>query len=638
MTGWLGIGPRFRRVLGATLILTIVVGVTYAFFGHRLIEEIYRGNHPIEHVIHQADRVVYGQVLPFPLLNLVFYYFLYRAFAYLVRKSRRREIGGLPRFGFKCDWALAAVLYLACTYLFFQPQMGSLGSHLIGPAEDNQEYLWDMWWGQQVLGGAGGLTHTNMIFYPEGTTLLFSTYSFYNLLLSLLLVPVLGLVASYNVLILHSFVLSGLSAFFLIRYLVRDSIAATVGGFIFAFSPSHFAQALHHMHVLSIQFLPLFVLFFIKTVRGESRWDPLWTALFFLLAALCDWYYMVFNLYFIAFCYTYLAVKRGRFLLRDIIRKSALAIAPALLLLSPWLYRMILLVVRNPQAASGGGHGAFVADLAGFVIPHSWHPLGKLPFLRAANSSYTGNLWESTAYLGLAALALIVVARKRLVASGAPYFAGMLAFAVLSLGTYVHILGHKTQIVLPYSLLKHVPVLASVRAPGRNIVFVYLFLAVVVGMALRLLRETRMSKAAYGAVIAVACLALFADYHSRSADKTAVRLPACYQVIQQAKGDFGILDLPGKYQDWRRYMAYQTIHGLPIVQGGVARKFGQTLVDRLNWNDLKAQRQQLAESRVKYIVVHKHLVSDQDGIDMGALGRHYRVAYEDSDCTVFEVY
>ena len=85
-------------------------------------------------------------------------------------------------------------------------------------------------------------------------------------------------------------------------------------------------------------------------------------------------------------------------------------------------------------------------------------------------------------------------------------------------------------------------------------------------------------------------------------------------------------------------MAYQTIHGLPIVQGGVARKFGRTLVDRLSLDELEAQRQQLAESRVKYIVVHKYLVSDQDGIDMGALGRHYRAAYEDSDCTVFEVY
>jgi len=69
-------------------------------------------------------------------------------------------------------------------------------------------------------------------------------------------------------------------------------------------------------------------------------------------------------------------------------------------------------------------------------------------------------------------------------------------------------------------------------------------------------------------------------------------------------GHFGILELP---RDGARYMMYQTMHGIPCVQGYMGRRFEKTLTDSLV-NDLKrlnVQKRMLLANRVKYIVFFK---------------------------------
>jgi hypothetical protein len=654
----LEIGRGFVKALVITVIVTAAVVALYAICGHRLIEKAYLGQlpgsldrlvksrdlYPLEHFTALTDRVIYRQVIFFPVLNLIFYYALYRVLACLVRRARGVSVRSSPGYRFRYDWAVALLVYVVCTCAFFAADLASIGTDLIGPPEDNQKHFWNMWYVNQAIASGHSLSHTDLIFYPEGTDDLFHDYSWYNLALSLPLVPLLGLAASYNILILHTFVLAGLAAFLLIRYLVRDSLAAIVGGFIFAFSPSHFAHALHHINVASIQFIPLFALFIIKGVRGGSWRDWLWAGCFLALSACGHPVYLVLCGFFVVACYAYLAAMRRRIVLRDVLAKSAALFGLTVFALSPLIAGGVGKVIRHP-AVAGGGHGDFVADSAGLVTPHAWHLLGQTPLVRAANLSYKGNLWESTAYLGLVAIALLVVFRKRLVAGWPAYFAGLLAFAVLSLGTYVHVLGHRIQIVLPFSVIKHLPLLSQVRTPGRDMVFAYLFLAILVAAAVRLIGERPRTWRARVALVAAVGVLLALDYYSLSRDRTALSAPPCYRVIREvagaagaAGGRFGVLDVPGKYEDCERYMAYQTTHGLPIVQGAVPRKFSQTLVDRLAWGDLEAQHRQLAESSVKYVVIHKYLLSERDAVPVDALRGQYRTVYEGADCLVLEVF
>ena len=83
-----------------------------------------------------------------------------------------------------------------------------------------------------------------------------------------------------------------------------------MGGFIFAFSPWHIAQAMHHAHVAGIEFLPFYVLCYLLALNHESyRWLTS-AILCCALSALSCWYYLFYWLYFLLFHFLYLRVHR----------------------------------------------------------------------------------------------------------------------------------------------------------------------------------------------------------------------------------------------------------------------------------------------------------------------------------------
>ena len=243
-------------------------------------------------------------------------------------------------------------------------------------------YLWSQWWTQKAITEPGiSLTFSNYVYYPEGNTLLYNDYSPYNRALAFLLWPIFNPVVIYNLLILHTFILSGIGAFLLIRYLSGNLYASLIGGFIFAFNPAHFAHSLHHAGFASIQFIPFFILFYIKSLRGEGKAN-LWLAcLFFLLNTLCSWVHLVLALYFMGFSYIYLMTRRKRFLMPGVLFKTGVVITSTLLVLSPWLIKMILLGWQHPEVTKGG-HNTYVADALAFFVPHSYHCLANLEIVK----------------------------------------------------------------------------------------------------------------------------------------------------------------------------------------------------------------------------------------------------------------
>src|SRR5205085_943009 len=83
----------------------------------------------------------------------------------------------------------------------------------------------------------------------------------------------------------------------------------------------------------------------------------------------------------------------------------------------------------------------------------------------------------------------------------------------------------------------------------------------------------------------------------------SVELPKVYRNIAgDVSGDFGILELPW---EGARDMMYQTLHGIPDVQGYIGRRTENSLGDTLDYSDLNRQKKTLIENKVKYIVIHK---------------------------------
>jgi hypothetical protein len=89
-------------------------------------------------------------------------------------------------------------------------------------------------------------------------------------------------------------------------------------------------------------------------------------------------------------------------------------------------------------------------------------------------------------------------------------------------------------------------------------------------------------------------------------------------------------------------MMYQTFHRQPIVEGHNARKLGTALRDYLELADLPRQHRQLAEHRVRYIVLHKDWLAEHRSRDplpsVPAYRAEYPAVYEDGTTLLLQVY
>lgn len=554
------------------------------------------------------------------------------------------------RLSFK-DYLNAALLYLVITLLFFLPSLRFFSGSIIGPAEDNMFILWSLWYGSGSLANhTAGFMQTQQIFYPEGISLLFCNYYFYGVFLTVFLKLFLGLPLIYNLLVCHTFVLAGVGAFWLAQSLTGDRRASLLAGFIFAFNPSHFAHSLHHLTIASIQFVPFFVLFVLQAVKQEKKSAVAWASLFMILNALCDWNFLVFDFLFLGFIFLYLIFKYRKEAIRKM--KYLLAIpAVTIFFLSPLIIPMTLVGLRQSFVGDLSGHDTYVADFFGFFVPHAYHlvfPLSQR--IREINASMTGNAWESAVYLGLANLLVVAAAARWTWKKHKKYFLVIAVFMVLAMGVTPHFLGQSLPFPLPYRALQELPLLKQARNPSRIILYAYLFLALLTAFSFREIASRLRQGLAKKIILAVIILAVFFDFYSWSSAMTPVTLPPAYVQIQKdTEKDFGILELPW---DGARYMMYQTLHGIPGVQGYMGRRVERTLSSRLVYDlkHLDVQKIMLIENRVKYIVLHKRRLTwdAAKAADIryslflenasSIYSKTYQKIYEDEKAATFKVY
>lgn len=641
---------RALRYSTFAIAVLIVLAIFYTLFAHDLIRSAYEASvaghesvafidhtrHDLPYYLARAD-VIFWQYLFFGVpLTLLFWYGLWRVARWLLEQSSTGPESPDSGVMFRHDWLVAFLTYCVLAAIYFFPTLSTINSTLIGPPEDNLAGYWSLWWANdQVLHGSQSLSFSNVIYFPEGSSLYYFAWSFYNLLFTFLMRPLFDGVTVFNLVILHGYPLAGLGAFLLVKRVTGSSIAALVGGFLFAFNPNHFQHSQHHIHINSIQFIPFFVLTFWNAIRFRRASSLILATAFFLLNALCDWTYMIMAGYFMMFAYLYLAVRNRRWWLSDFIKRSVIIVGATVLLLSPWLVPMVKIALSTPET-DVGGRNTFVVDFAGLVVPGLAHPLGDWEPIQTANASYTGNHHEAAAYLGIVAFLLVLFTGRPIFRVAARWWLGLIAFATLALGPQLHLFGKSLPIGLPYTVIAYIPFLANLRAPARFIVYVYLFWAVIVGLALsvhwRRLRGLPKGRLLLAAIIVL----LGADYFSVCRETTPVASPSVLSLRPDEPAPRAYMNLPNDYVPTMYYMMQQTIHGTPIVEGAATRKIGRSLIDRLDLADLDRQQLQLGSAGVTHIVIHKYLLPGT-----ATLAVSYRAKYptlrEDDSCLVLLV-
>ncbi|HEY3638940.1 MAG TPA: hypothetical protein VGK90_12400 [Rhizomicrobium sp.] len=540
-------------------------------------------------------------------------------------------------------FAAVFLFFSLATLVIFLPNMAHLHSALIGPPEDNMQDFWNTWYA--VLGrDPHHFFTTKLLRFPEGTSLVYQSFAYPQVFAVVALSRIFGsdlgtLIALQNLTLLASFPLAAVGSFYLVRHFVQSTFGGLVGGFVFAFNPSHIIHVMHHAHVSSIEFLPFFALAYLAAVERRSARYLIASALFCALSALSCWYYLFYCAYFMGFQLLYARVRDGRWPEGWPLAAPIICASLTILILSPLIVPMVL--AASPSVYNPGGN-IFVADLLGYIAFPPDHLLSGLS--RGLYQTFAGNPWEATVYLGLVNLAVLgwQCRRTGLERHSLMFYVlfGMLAFALLASGETLHIFGFSTYLPLPDAGLDRLPFFANVRTPSRAIVFVYLFMSIGVGAAAAAIWQQHIK--AKIAALALAA-AIIVDFYPATLAATPVTCSPDLRVLAEDPQDnFGVLNFPWGYAEENSYMLEQVCHHRSIVDGMTTREMADTLLYRLSLKDLAKQREQLTASHVKYILLHPeqagHYHWNKEIAPAAEFLKTYRTVYSGRDMTILRVY
>ena len=158
--------------------------------------------------------------------------------------------------------AVALLGYVSLAVLFAWPLPAQLGEALPGaPGGDTGVYVWNLWVFRHELVEHGRFPFFTFEILAGDTPavpLTLHNYTTAANLAALPLLPVVGTVATFNLLMLASVVSSAFVMFLFLRERVGDTAAAWLGGVLFGFSPFMTARQMAHFSLVQAAALPAF--------------------------------------------------------------------------------------------------------------------------------------------------------------------------------------------------------------------------------------------------------------------------------------------------------------------------------------------------------------------------------------------
>lgn len=508
--------------------------------------------------------------------------------------------------------ALYSVLTLAATW----PLTTALGRRIIGDLGDPLFVTWVMTWVMSHLARAvrGDLTALDElwqanIFYPERHTLAFSEHFIGP---SLQMLPLWSLTGNslltYNVAVLSTFLLTALGTYLLTRSLTRGIAAPLLAGTIAAFNPYRLELEISHLHVLSIQWLPLALVSLRRYIgSGSAGWLT--------AAAACVVALNLSSVYFMLFCVPFLVLfvladlrAQGRLL--DPGRWAGLGLAAVCVALVSVPVALQYTIVQRDlgmqrSLAEVRAYSASLGQYAQFFLPWSGVPLlfATLALVSAFLSKPPASRVLIFVMLGCVGLAF-----------------------VLSLGP-----------ILPwgmrgpyYWLYAYAPGFNGLRAVGRYGALFLIFIAVSAGIGAAWISRVRL----LGPLVVSAATALFlwqvwpaatplnaplpsAGLRSPPAYlDPAPTLPRIYQAVQGLDPDAVLAEFP--FGDpWYdiRYMFFSATHQRRLMNG-YSGVFPASYVrrQRVLAHPLEARGAALeALAGATHVIVHRAAWSDDTG-------------------------
>jgi hypothetical protein len=505
--------------------------------------------------------------------------------------------------------------YTLLTLVMTYPVLFQIGSHYVGVGGDLLVFIWNDWWSRKCLLEGHTPLFTTWLFYPRGVSLVYHNFAWLNTGLWLPLAPLIGPIAAYNVIFLFNLALGGVGMHLFVYYLTKNHRAAFLSGLVFAFWPCRMSHY-NHPNMISVGWVPLFLLFLVQTIREELKLKPaLLAAVFLALTGLARWLHLIFaGAMSLAYLVYSVLLERPCWNRRTSLA-LALTVGLAVVLMAPLLSPLVVAQVKGGEKSEdifSTDPALYSTDLVSYFVPDRSHPLFQ---------TWLSDLWSRTrrgSYLGYSVLALAVIGlckgqRDRFLwlVLGAGLF-------VLSLGPDLQVGGHRLNVVLPYAWVQDWSAVRVVRQPDRFSVLLSLPLAVLAGYGAAWLLPRL--KRPWVWTVSLSALVLF-EYLPWPYPTVRLSVPPFYEQLAQEPGDFAILDLPmGDRTASKPYMYYATVHQKPLVGGHVSRlpASAYDFIDSIPLlyglhqsnemdpalGDISRQLSALADANIRYLILH----------------------------------
>jgi len=487
---------------------------------------------------------------------------------------------------FVSNHILIIALFILLTGIFTYPSFLEFDS-ILGEPDDPEGYINHFWWYNYNIKNPSEPLDFSWIFfhsyqyYPIGAPN--SSGGTFNILLSILVHPFTGnFIHTYNIIVYLSFIFSAYGMFLLTKHLTKNYYASIVAGIIFSFGIYHLWHGERHVELLPLQFIPLSVLFLIKTVESNKIKDPIIGGIFLALGLISSVYLGFFHLlFFIPLILYFILTKRN---LQILFRIGILLIIFTSLAI-PFVYGHYLANVGNERISmplSSFNKGG--ADVANFVLPPPSQSLTKIvdyPFETSFGKSGEGWTFLGFTTIFLAFIALFKTNKKEKmiwIISGS-------FLAIISLGPFLKIYGIDTGIQLPYYFLYELPYFDLFRAIGRGAVFVTFCVAILAAYGINEIYKIHLITKRKKLLI-VAIIGIFVIIESLTIPLPTYNIPESqiYNQIASDPRNVVVLQAPlGKFllpivtgTLFSDYIYYQSIHEKPIISGHQSRPPSET--------------------------------------------------------------
>ncbi len=466
---------------------------------------------------------------------------------------------------------IAPLLIIALTWPTFHYTFFDLATYWLPQNHiDIHMKIWDAWYGKMLLSGQGQQFYfTDLLFYPDGLSLVFHNFSLPQMALWVALQTVLPSSNAFNLSYLLLAFCTMASAYVYLLYLLRDKWLSLFGAIVFG--AGGFALARPHNPEISTLFtVPLALYFFHRAALEERGKFFAGAGLVLGLTAFVGMYSLVCLLLTLGFYIVYFAVSRWRQL--RFWRGLALLCCVAAPLLFLRFGAMLADSAGLDAALSKEGSNERERDLIDYFI-NDKQPITKPLFASLFGPYHSSSRWV---YLGYAPLflAALALARRKQRRTALPWLALALFFLTLRLGSSLLVNGQPYEnILLPKHYLQQL--LPQIFQPVYRVSdfhtgFLFPF-ALLSCLGLRALLQSLPARWRRAGILLLLALVAFEYYQPPEPMVLPARVGFIEWLREQENQEIRLINLPLGRQYSKIYGSYQTRSGYAHAEGLAAR-------------------------------------------------------------------